>query len=153
MTQAELADQPALGPDRQLLDASKITWHHDPDDPHPIQSTSGVQGQCSWPIRTTAGTQLADTIAAEKLDKNGLSCHRFIQPHNAKASARRKQPIINKSHGDAMDTDTEDQTFAISVSKGECDDDLSDSDSDSIEIGNNEVWITWISSWFRYKLI
>jgi hypothetical protein len=42
VTQAE-SDQPALGPDGQLLDASKITWHHDPDDPHPIQSTSGVQ--------------------------------------------------------------------------------------------------------------
>jgi hypothetical protein len=44
MTQVESADQPALGPDGQLLDASKITWHHDPDDPHPIQPTSGVQG-------------------------------------------------------------------------------------------------------------
>jgi hypothetical protein len=42
VTQAE-SDQPALGPDGQLLDASKITWHHDLDDPHPIQSTSGVQ--------------------------------------------------------------------------------------------------------------
>ena len=43
MTQADLADQPALGPDGQLLDASKITWYNDPDDPHPIQSTSKVQ--------------------------------------------------------------------------------------------------------------
>ena len=43
MTQAELADQPAWGPDGQLLDASKITWYNDPDDPHPIQSVSGVQ--------------------------------------------------------------------------------------------------------------
>src|SRR5712675_1583371 len=43
MTQAELADQPGWGPDGQLLDASKITWYNDPDDPHPIQSVSGVQ--------------------------------------------------------------------------------------------------------------
>jgi hypothetical protein len=43
MTQAESADQPAVGPDGQLLDASKIAWYNDPDDPHPIQSTSKVQ--------------------------------------------------------------------------------------------------------------
>jgi len=40
MTQAELADQPALGPDGQLLDASKIVWYNDPDDSHPIQLAS-----------------------------------------------------------------------------------------------------------------
>ena len=78
MTQADSADQPALGPDGQLLDASKITWYNDPDDPHPIQSTSKVQegaftislshfgqqlmflsgqvSQRSRPVRTTAGT-------------------------------------------------------------------------------------------------
>jgi len=43
MTQAASADQPALGPDGQLLDASKIAWYNDPDDPHLIQSTSMVQ--------------------------------------------------------------------------------------------------------------
>src|SRR5712672_4437922 len=43
MTQAELADQPARGPDGQLLDALKITWYNNPDDPHPIQLASGVQ--------------------------------------------------------------------------------------------------------------
>ena len=76
MTQAESVDQPALGPDGQLLDASKIVWYNDPDDPQPIQSTSRVQegdvfhfttfwrqliflsgqvGQRSRPIRATAG--------------------------------------------------------------------------------------------------
>ena len=79
MNQAE-SDQPALGPDGQLVDASKIAWYNDPDDPHPIQPismTSEVQegeafifitisqqliflsgglGQRSRPIRTTAGT-------------------------------------------------------------------------------------------------
>lgn len=69
MTQAESADQPARGPDGQLLDASKITWYNDPDDAHPIQSTSRVQkvGQRSRPIRAAAGIQLAEAIAAEKL--------------------------------------------------------------------------------------
>jgi len=106
--------------------------------------THFLLGQRSRPIRTTAGTRLADALAAEKLDENGLSCRRFIQPRDAKASAKRKQPTTDKLHGDAMDTDTEDKTFAISVSEGECDDDLSDSDSDDIEIGNNEVWTTRI---------
>ena len=45
MTQAELTDQPAWGPDGQLLDASRITWYNDPDDPHPIQSVSGPSGE------------------------------------------------------------------------------------------------------------
>ncbi len=43
MTQAESADQLAVGPNGQLLNASKIAWYNDPDDPHPIQSTSKVQ--------------------------------------------------------------------------------------------------------------
>jgi hypothetical protein len=47
---ADMTDQPARGPDGQLLDASKMTWHYDPDDTHPIQPiepsdpTSSVQG-------------------------------------------------------------------------------------------------------------
>jgi hypothetical protein len=162
MTQAESVDQPALGPDGQLLDASKIVWYNDPDDPQPIQSTSRVQegdvfcfitfwrqliflsgqvGQHSRPIRATADTRLAEDIAAEKLDKNGLSCHRFILPRDAKVSAKRKRPTSDESRGDAIqvDTDPEDKNFAISVSEGGHDDDSPDSDSDEIEIGNEEL--------------
>jgi hypothetical protein len=171
MAQVESADQPALGPDGQLLDASRITWYNDPDDPHPIQSTStssrvqegkvlnfitfsrrpiflsGQVGQRSRPIRATAGTRLAEVIAAEKLDEYGSSSHRFILPHNAKVSVKRKRPTTNESHSVSgrnaiqVETDTEDKTFAISVSEGGCDDDSLDSDSDGIEIGNEEVWI------------
>jgi hypothetical protein len=32
-------DQSALGPDGQLLDASKIAWYNDPDDPLLMQPT------------------------------------------------------------------------------------------------------------------
>ena len=32
-----MADQPALGPNGHLLDASKIIWYNDPDDNQPIQ--------------------------------------------------------------------------------------------------------------------
>ena len=32
-----MGDQPALGPDGKLLDASQIEWFHDLDDPWPIQ--------------------------------------------------------------------------------------------------------------------
>jgi len=38
-----LADQPTIGPDGQLLDASKIEWYNDPDDAHPIQLTSDMR--------------------------------------------------------------------------------------------------------------
>ena len=37
------ADQPAVGPDGQLLNASKIKWYNDPDDAQPIQPTSNMQ--------------------------------------------------------------------------------------------------------------
>jgi len=83
MTQAEF-DQPALGPDGQLLDASKLVWHHDPSDPHPIQPTqpeptsSATSGQRSRPIRAAAGTRLAEAIASEKLDEYGPSCRRSL---------------------------------------------------------------------------
>jgi len=38
-----MAEQPAVGPDGQLLNASKIKWYNDPDDVHPIQPTSKTQ--------------------------------------------------------------------------------------------------------------
>jgi hypothetical protein len=60
-------------------------------------------------------------------------------------SAKRKQPTTDELHGigDAIQVDTnmENKTFVISVSDGGCDDDSPDSDSDGIEIGNEEVWI------------
>jgi hypothetical protein len=160
-------DQCAVGPDGQLLDASKITWHHDPDDPKPIQPTPEVQtiqggesgdvfdfcyirqqlivsflsGQRSRPVRAAAGTRLKEAIAAEKLNEDGTSCRRFILPRDAKATAKRKRPITDKLPGDAIDlainSDPEDVTYAIPVSEG--DDDSPDSDGDEIEIGNQEV--------------
>ncbi|KAH9016083.1 hypothetical protein EDB84DRAFT_1277063 [Lactarius hengduanensis] len=66
-----MTDQPALGPDGQLLDASKIVWHHDPDDPHPIGSAPSA-AILRRPVRATTGsTRLAEAIAAEKLDEFG----------------------------------------------------------------------------------
>jgi hypothetical protein len=42
---ADQPDQPALGPNGQLLDATEIEWHNDPDDPRPIQpAPSGSTG-------------------------------------------------------------------------------------------------------------
>jgi hypothetical protein len=108
---------------------------------------SGQVGQRSRPIHATAGTRLAEAIAAEKLDEYGSSCRHFILPCNAKTPVKRKRPTTDESHGvgggDAIqvDNDTEDKTFAISVSEGGCDDNSSDSDSDGIEIRNEEVWI------------
>ena|SRR5712671_6250365 len=167
MTQAELADQPALGPDGQLLDASKIVWYNDPDDPHPIQSAStpskvpvqegnvlvklycvwqqlihlsGQVGQRSRPTCATAGTRLAEAITTEKLDENGQSCCRFILRHDAKASAKHKRPTTNDSCGDAINTDMEDETFAVPVSEGGSDGNSLDSDVNEIEVGNEEVY-------------
>jgi len=38
-----MADQPALGPDGHLLDATDIEWYNDPDDAQPIQPTPCMQ--------------------------------------------------------------------------------------------------------------
>lgn len=100
---------------------------------------SGQVGQRPRPIRATAGARLAEAIATEKLDEYGVACRRFVLPRDAKASAKRKRPTTNEPRGDAIDTDTEDKTFAISVSEGGRDSDSLDSDSDVLEIGNEEV--------------
>ena len=46
-------DQPALGPDGKLLDASQIEWFHDPDDHHsmPVQPTTIPQGTAVFNIK------------------------------------------------------------------------------------------------------
>jgi hypothetical protein len=105
---------------------------------------SGQVSSRARPTRSTAGSRLAEAIAAEKLDEYGDSCRRFIQPRGAKTSAKRKRLATDVSLGDAadaIDTDTEDKTFAMSVSEGGCDDDSSDSGSDDVQIGNEEVSI------------
>ena len=92
---------------------------------------------------------LADTIAAEKLNEYRSLCCRIIQPRDARASAKRRRPATDESHGGEAtqgNTNTEDKTFAISVLEGS-----SGSDSDGLEVGNDEVCI--IRSRFWYKLI
>src|ERR1700678_3389237 len=42
-----MEDQPALGPDGKLLDASQIEWFHDPDNLHPMQPIAIPQGTVS----------------------------------------------------------------------------------------------------------
>ena len=109
--------------------------------PNLIQPTSLSCGQHSCPIHATTGIRLAEAIAAEKLDEYGSFCCRFIPARDAKASAKRKRPTTTQPCGDAIDTDTKDETFAISVSKGEHDGNSLDSGSDDIGIGNEEVCI------------
>jgi hypothetical protein len=88
-----------------------------------------------------------------------LSCCRFILPRDTKKPAKRKRPTTDELHGvggsDAIqvDTDMEDKTFTFSVSKGGCNDDSLDLDSNGIEIGNNEVWIILSRSWYKLILI
>jgi hypothetical protein len=105
-----MADQPALGPDGRLLDATEIEWYNDPDDAQPIQcpcmqegamfihitlgttNTVFLSAQRSHPVRATAGTRLAAAIAAEKLDKFGnpssSQCH--TQPLKSRGPIKHK---------------------------------------------------------------
>ncbi|KAH9160626.1 hypothetical protein EDB89DRAFT_871052 [Lactarius sanguifluus] len=139
-----MTDQPALGPDGQLLDASKMKWYNDPDDAQPIEPTpsaASTPGDQRRPVRTTTGgTRLAEAIAAEKLDEFGnpvQSSRRRttgIRSPNHRASAKRKRTTADNAT--TVDTDTEDKTFIGPVTSGGSDD---GSDSDDVDIGNKEI--------------
>jgi hypothetical protein len=149
-----MTDQPALGPDGQLLDASKIEWYNDPDDTHPIQpllATSDAQHGTFFncinsqvtiltdifsarsSARTATGTRLAAAIAAEKLNEFGdpdqLYRRRPAQPRNSRPSvAKRKRTAIED-----VDTDADDDNFAASSTED-------GSGDDDVVISNEEVF-------------
>ena len=94
-------------------------------------------GQCSRPVRAT-GARLVAAIAAEKLDEFGnptrSSRRHHAKPLKPRASNKRKQTAM-----DNVDTDVEDETFAVSVTDSDTDDSDDDSDSDGTGISNGEV--------------
>jgi hypothetical protein len=125
--------QPALGPDGQLLDASKIDWYNDPDDAHPIQ-------QPTRPVRTTQSTRLAEAIAEEKLNEYGDLAQpprrRPTKSRNShRVSKRKRVPVVQVATKDVgTDVDDSDDNFAASTESE------SDSgDANIIEIDNEEV--------------
>ncbi|KAI0282623.1 hypothetical protein BC826DRAFT_974203 [Russula brevipes] len=129
-----MADQPALGQDGQLLDATEIEWYHDPDDAWPIPPSSHLQeGQCSRPAWATTGGRLAAALAAEKLDEYGnpvMSFRRRVtQPLKPRAITKRKRATV-----DDAETDVEDENFVDSSTE-----DGLDTDIDLVEISNEEV--------------
>ncbi|KAF8804686.1 hypothetical protein BYT27DRAFT_7259161 [Phlegmacium glaucopus] len=123
------AYQPAIGLDGQLLDTSKIEWYNDPDDAHPIQPTSNLslqQGQCTCPMRTTQGTQLAAAIAAEKLDEFGNNAQPSRrQPRKSQTVAKRKQIVTDSDAG----TDADNNNFAASSTEDGSDGDTASANS------------------------
>jgi hypothetical protein len=158
-----MADQSAIGPDGQLLDASKIAWYNDPDDAQPIQSTSRRQpsasfihilnfstaqnvlsGHRSRPVRATSGARLAEAIAAEKLDEFGnvarTSHRRFTQSHNLKRARVKRKRATKDDHA----TDEEDEDFTSPSAEEGSDDD--ENDSDVMEISNEEVRLSKLVS-------
>lgn len=129
-------DQPALGLDGQLLDASKIIWYNDPDDDHPIQPAQHGHSTRSSARVTTGSARLAAAIAAEKLDEFGnlLQPHRRAnagQPCTSRAAPKRKRTITDDSG-----TDADDDNFTASST-----DDASDNDGDTdiMDISNEEI--------------
>lgn len=150
-----MTDQPARGPDGQLLDASKIIWFNDADDSLAIRPGSRMQqgsssfkhnlsaaavpkyplifpGQRSRPVRATAGARLAAAIAGEKLDEfdNPVQPYRrhLAQSLKHKTPAKRKQPVKNDANTDVDDTD-----FTASSAE-----DGSDDPSDDTDISNEK---------------
>jgi hypothetical protein len=140
--------QPALGPDGQLLDTSKIEWYNDPDDAHPIQPTSNLQnghGTSSIvsrltgtrPVWTTQSTRLAAAIAEEKLDEYGdlaqppLPRRRPTKPCNSHRISKRKRVPVS------TDVDDSDDNFSASA---DSEDESDSGDANIMEIDNEEVW-------------
>jgi hypothetical protein len=107
--------QPALGPDGQLLDASKIDWYNDPDDAHPIQPTH--------PVRTTQSMRLAEAIAEEKLNEYGDLTqpprHCPTKSRNLhRVSKRKRMPVVQlevATKDVGTDVDDSDDNFAAST--------------------------------------
>ena len=94
----------------------------------------------SRPHRATAGTRLAEAIAAEKLDEFGKptpSSRRLNPPLRAhpRPSAKHKRTAGDDTGPVVINTDVEDKSFT-SGSDGSSDD---DSDIMDLEIGNEEV--------------
>ena len=154
-----MADQPALGPNGQLLDTSKIVWYNDPDDDRPIQPTSNMHrsiafnsfitserficyhhtGHCTQSLVqvTTGSARLAAAIDAEKHDEFGnlLQSHRQHasagQPCNSHATIKHKRTDM-----DNAGTDADDDNFTAAST-----DDGSDNDGDTniMQLSNEEV--------------
>ncbi|KAF8485258.1 hypothetical protein DFH94DRAFT_792116 [Russula ochroleuca] len=107
-------------------------------------------GAPGWgnPPHVTSGTRLAEAIAAEKLDESlpraTAKCKRTTtnptNPTNPTATNPTATNPTATNPTDQIDTNTEDQTFTISVSEGGSESSDDDTDSDGIEeIGNEEV--------------
>src|ERR1700678_4563814 len=95
-------DQCALGPDGQLLDESKIVWHHDPDDPTPIVPVTSPIHQFftrgSSPALIVNGSRRSGRVLKP------LKC--LLDADNAKRAGGSKRP--RDSHVTVVESDTED---------------------------------------------
>lgn len=68
-----MADQSALGPDGQLLDATEIEWYNDPDDAQPIQPASSIQGKAVI-LDTLGDMVLIQCFVRSTLTSNSGDC-------------------------------------------------------------------------------
>ncbi|KAF8219691.1 hypothetical protein L208DRAFT_1338569 [Tricholoma matsutake] len=149
-----MADQPALGLDGQLLDASKIIWYNNSDADHPIQPAqhgiifnllvilsqrfiyhAGHSTRSSARV-TTGSAQLAAAIAAEKLDEFG----NLLQPHQ-RANAGQPctswaAPKCKRTVTDNPGTDADDDNFTTSSTDDALD---NDGDTNIMDISNEEI--------------
>ena len=95
-------DQCALGPDGQLLDESKIVWHHDPDDPTPIVPVTSPIHQFfargSSPALIVNGSRRSGRVLKPS--------KRLLDADNAERAGGSKRP--RASHVTVVESDTED---------------------------------------------
>ena len=104
----------------------------------PGPATRSSESFITHPIRAITGTQLAEAIAAEKLDEFGNLTQVPRQCLVRAVRASTGTGKFKQTTADTIDTDAEDETFLSSVvaDRSEWSDGL---ESDAMEISNKEV--------------
>ncbi|KAK7025717.1 HAT family dimerization domain-containing protein [Favolaschia claudopus] len=137
-------DQCAIGADGQLLDASKITFYNDPDDPNPLPAvklnstaTGGQATQITQFFRK-ASSRLTDPNNAE------LKCKASEEDTSRpRARARTRHASTSPEPMDEDKEDSDDEMPGLedpSDSEGEEDEDDNPTDTDEISDDVNEAY-------------
>ena len=130
-----MSDQCTLGPDSQLLDASKIIFYNDPDNTTPLPPAlpslpvADNSHAPSCPGRTWNNTRMRQILQAEKEDDNRNP------PVKRQANKTKKLPSTSTP---LDNTDVEDEDF-VSGRDVKLDSEDSEDSEDDVRIANEEV--------------
>ena len=170
-------DNCAVGPDGQLLDASKITWYNDPDDDTPMAPTttlpSTVQGRPSVTTLDSFVTKVAPATrrsaraprpSTKLIDPdNVMTLKRKASDTGTNPSRRHRQASPEYEEEEATEpdptpTDTEGEPDPIDSDIEDDDEDLVDSDAAYEETkalgdADREVRVDFLLLWYIFDVL